>query len=189
MYIHLHTSIYRNILLQNTFIPDIYMYIDGIFKFSFLLNINFKKQKRFQCRIRTHDVVHISKLPWPLRCQRDKCYNIITLRQMCRTSGAGPAAPTAPVTWVTSVSNVTSVPSGRAQPRPAATQAAWRWCGCTPKQPSAQRLPSDSEVCKFRSSESDCRAATQARTLAQAIKSDLTPLQSAIKLFVWASLN
>ncbi len=36
MYIHVHTGIYRNILLQNMFIPDIYMYIDGIFKFLFL---------------------------------------------------------------------------------------------------------------------------------------------------------
>ncbi len=36
MCIHLHTGIYRNILLQNMFIPDIYMYIDGIFKFWFL---------------------------------------------------------------------------------------------------------------------------------------------------------
>ena len=36
MNIYLHTGIDRNILLQNMFIPDIYMYIDGIFKFSFL---------------------------------------------------------------------------------------------------------------------------------------------------------
>ncbi len=86
---------------------------------------------------------------------------------MCpsRTSG-GPAAP--PVTWGTRVTNVTSVPSGRALPRPAAMQAAWRLrCGCTSIQPSAWLLPSDceSEVCKFLSSYSDCRAATQARTL------------------------
>ena len=36
MNIYLHTGIDRNILLQNMFIPDIYMYIDGIFEFSFL---------------------------------------------------------------------------------------------------------------------------------------------------------
>ncbi len=54
-----------------------------------------------------------------------------------------------------------------------------RRCGGTPKQPSALPLPSDSEIFKFRISESDCWAATQARTLtSHKIRFDAISLQT-----------
>ncbi len=95
-----------------------------------------------------------------------------------------------PVTWVTRVTNVTSVPSGRARNEAGRLEAAmWRHSETAFRSSAWRQVDSPSR--KYASSVVPSQTIGQrlGPVHAQAIKSDLTLLQSTIKLFVWAGIS
>ena len=139
-----------------------------------------KIKKKYNFRTWTNDLLmHTSKLSWPL-CYQRACNRV----KICCISKL--------FTWRL-VTHVWRWTSSASQPGHDVSSASTRIAlkprpGAAPGHPTValavrpgRRLGPASSWLRSTSSESDCRA--------QAIKSDLTPSQSTIKLFVWAGIS